>query len=59
MTACGTNYAHEIKPGLEAAIKAAGSQSELARMLDVSPAAVSHWVQIGFVPPPRAVEIET
>ena len=41
-----------------AAIDWAGSQAELARKLDVSPAAVSQWVADGRIPKMRAYQIQ-
>lgn len=35
-----------------------GSQSALARILQVTPQAVQHWCAKGFVPAERVVEIE-
>jgi DNA-binding transcriptional regulator YdaS (Cro superfamily) len=43
--------------GLEKAITAAGSQAELARLLNVTDMAVSQWKRRG-VPPERCVQIE-
>lgn len=35
-----------------------GSQAEVARTLNVSPSAVTQWLQAGAVPPQRAIQIE-
>jgi DNA-binding transcriptional regulator YdaS (Cro superfamily) len=42
-----------LKPGSD------GIQSAAARMLGVSPQAVSNWVRDGYVTPERAFELET
>lgn len=41
------------KSGIQKAVAAAGSQSELARRIGVSPQAVQQWVERGCVPPRR------
>ncbi len=51
-------YHLPVSSGLQAAIDAAGSQAELGRVLGVTPPAISGWVQAGYVPPPRALQIE-
>ena len=43
---------------IEKACKAAGSQSALARLLDLSPQAVQHWCATGRVPAERVIEVE-
>lgn len=47
--------------GIEKAVAATESQSqtELANLLGVTPQAVHLWVRRGFVPPRRALEIES
>lgn len=44
--------------GIDAAIKAVGSQVAVARALGVTEQAVSIWVKRGWVPARRAVELE-
>lgn len=48
-----------MNKALNQAIKLAGSQTSLARMLNVKPQTVQHWSKIGIVPPVRAVQIES
>lgn len=45
-------------PGVQRAIKAAGSQKSMAMALGVTQQAVSAWREQGFVPASRAKEIE-
>jgi len=49
----------ETRNGVELAIEAAGGQVKLAEALGVTQQAVSTWLQRGFVPLKRVVEIET
>ena len=35
-----------------------GSKSLMAKALKVNPAAVSQWIDNGYIPPRRAIEIE-
>lgn len=44
--------------GIDKAVELAGSQQELARQLGVSQQAISEWVQRGYVPVGRVIEIE-
>ncbi|RMD00046.1 hypothetical protein EAY64_05470 [Aquitalea palustris] len=44
--------------GVRLAIDAAGSQSALGTALGVSQQRVSRWLQLGYVPLKRAIEIE-
>jgi DNA-binding transcriptional regulator YdaS (Cro superfamily) len=44
---------------IQALIKSVGSQSELARRLNVSPQAVQQWVSDGAIPIRRCVQIES
>lgn len=44
--------------GLSRAVDAAGSQTALAKLLQVSPQAVSAWIARGYAPPSRLREIE-
>lgn len=39
-------------------IKHFGGKSLLAKALRVNPAAVSQWIDNGYIPPRRAIEIE-
>jgi len=48
---------HDI-PGICKAVKAAGSQTELADKVGVTQQVISKWVRVGFVPLNRAVELE-
>lgn len=43
---------------IEKAVKAAGSQSELARRLKVSPQAVQQWVSSGRISHKKVLEVE-
>lgn len=45
-------------PGITSAVRQVGGQVALARLLGVSQQAISIWVRRGFVPLPRAQEIE-
>lgn len=45
--------------GIGDAIKAAGSQAKLGALLGVSQQYIAKCAKAGFVPPARAVEIET
>jgi len=45
--------------GIEEAVRKAGSQTNLAKILGVSQQFVSACVRKGYVPPHRALEIET
>lgn len=44
--------------GVEMAVEAAGSQSELARVMGVGRQSVHYWMSRGHVPPAVALEIE-
>lgn len=44
--------------GIDKAVELAGSQQELAKQLGVSQQAISEWVQRGYVPVGRVIEIE-
>lgn len=44
--------------GIEQAIRAAGSQAELAALLGCSQQNISSWLRRGYVPPKQAVAIE-
>lgn len=44
--------------GVEEAIRAAGGQKQLARILGVTQQFISHCLARGYVPPARAVAIE-
>ena len=35
-----------------------GEAKTLAKVLDVTPGAVSHWLEAGYVPASRAIQIE-
>ena len=43
---------------IDKACKAAGSQSALARLLQVTPQAVQNWCATGKVPAERVIQIE-
>lgn len=47
-----------VLSGISAAVKAVGTQEQLAAQLGVTQQAVSVWVTQGWVPKDRAVEIE-
>jgi hypothetical protein len=49
----------DTKTGIEQAIDVAGGQVKLAEALGVTQQAVSIWLQRGFAPLKRIVEIET
>lgn len=42
---------------IERAVQAAGSQTALAKVLGVTPQAVSAWVEQGFTPPYRVIGV--
>lgn len=44
--------------GIQRAVKIAGTQTDLANLLGVSQATVWKWVQRGYAPPRRCIEIE-
>ncbi|MFJ2989917.1 transcriptional regulator [Collimonas sp. NPDC087041] len=44
--------------GINKAVRVAGSQTALGKLLGVSPQAVQKWVGMGVVPPRRCREIE-
>ena len=44
---------------IQSAIKWAGSKSELAKRLQVSPGAVSHWVSASKIPELQQYKIES
>jgi DNA-binding transcriptional regulator YdaS (Cro superfamily) len=46
------------RSGIATAVMRAGTQEKLAQLLGVSQQAISHWVEKGWVPLQRAVEIE-
>lgn len=43
---------------IDQAIKKAGSQSALARLLGIGRSNISHWKRLGFVPAIHALRIE-
>lgn len=47
-----------MKSAIQKAVEAIGSQSALARKLDVTPQCVQQWVRSGKVPAERVLEIE-
>lgn len=47
-----------MKSGIQVAVEFVGSQSELARRLNVTPQAVQSWVTQGYVPNSRVIEIK-
>lgn len=49
----------EVLTGIQAAIRQAGGQVDLAKALGVSQQAVSLWLRRGYVPPRHIVQIET
>lgn len=49
----------ENETGIQAAIRQAGGQSNLAEALGMSQQAVSLWLRRGYVPPRHIVQIET
>lgn len=49
----------EQKTGIEQAVEAAGGQVKMAEDMGVTQQAISIWVQRGFAPMKRIVEIET
>lgn len=52
-----TSLTHEANQGIREAIRIAGSQSELAKMLEVTQPAIVHWLYKNC-PPNQAVRIE-
>lgn len=44
--------------GIEHAVRAVGSQRELARRLGVTQQAISEWVASGEIPPRRVLDVE-
>ena len=47
-----------MESGISAAVRLAGNQTALARLLGVSPQAVQKWVSARCVPPERCLSIE-
>jgi DNA-binding transcriptional regulator YdaS (Cro superfamily) len=47
--------AADLDPGLRAAVKAVGSMTELAELIDIAPQAISQW---DVIPIQRVLEIE-
>ncbi len=47
----------ETKTGIARAVEAAGGQSALARLLDVSQQAVQQWLLQGYVPTGRVADM--
>lgn len=47
-----------MQTGIERAVDVAGSQTKLAELLGVSKQAVQKWVDRGYAPQERVVEIE-
>lgn len=45
--------------GIDKAIKAAGSQTALAALIETTPQRVSEWARLGYVPPSRIVPVAT
>ena len=43
--------------GIEQAVELAGSQTQLARQIGVTPQAVQQWVERGYVPPRRVPKV--
>lgn len=46
-----------MENGIQKAVRAAGSQSALARMLGLTPQAVQKWVEQGYVPSERCRDV--
>jgi len=47
-----------VKEAIKKAVDHFGSQAEMAKVLGVSRAAVSHWLRAEAFPPARAIQIE-
>lgn len=47
-----------MKEAIEKAVEHFGSQAKMAEALNVSRAAVSHWLRAEAFPPARAIQIE-